>query len=392
MRALFVAHSSDRYGASRSLLRLAARLAADRHEVRVLLPEPGPLTALLEMAGVSAEIYPDLPVIDRATFQSPARLAQMLSHHAGAVRALSHRIAEIQPDVVHSNVSVLLTPGPAAAAAGIPHVWHIREIYAGFGPLWPFYRNWQARTAKAILAISSDVAAQFPEAWKRSGHVVTVYDGFPAAEFSGPFTLDTRLIKSSLETVNVGVLGRIKWARKGQEVLIRAMGVLRDSRPHAHCFVVGAPFRGNESHLDAMRKLARELNIEDRVFFLGEVEDPRSVYPGLDILVAPAAAPEPFGNVIAEAMAFGKPVVATRLGGPREIIEDGKTGCLTPPGDHQALAEALRPLIADATLRQRMGEAARLRYEKMFEMEPYYQRVLSVYRRLTPKAFAGGSP
>jgi glycosyltransferase involved in cell wall biosynthesis len=285
---------------------------------------------------------------------------------------------------VHSNVSVLLTPGPAAAAAGIPHIWHLREIYSGFGPLWPFYRAWQARYAQAILAISSDVAGQFPASWRSSGRVATVYDGFPAAEFAGAFIPDPRLAKASAETVNIGVLGRIKLVRKGQDVLVRAMGLLREQFPNLRCFIVGEPFQGNESHRAALQEMARALGVDRQVMFLGEVADPRTIYPGLDIVVAPATTPEPFGNVIAEAMAFRKPVVATRLGGPREIIEDGVTGRLVPPGDPSALAAALAPLVADAALRERMGRAARQRYELRFEMEPYYRRVLQVYRTLTP--------
>jgi glycosyltransferase involved in cell wall biosynthesis len=106
------------------------------------------------------------------------------------------------------------------------------------------------------------------------------------------------------------------------------------------------------------------------------------VHRALDILVLASIEPEPFGLVVLEAMASGKPVIATKHGGPLEIIEDGRSGDLVPPGDAAALARAIEALIHDPARRARVGALARERVMAHYTAEQYVAGVQAVYREL----------
>ena len=106
----------------------------------------------------------------------------------------------------------------------------------------------------------------------------------------------------------------------------------------------------------------------------------------MDIVVHAANSPEPFGMVVIEGMAMGKPVVATRAGGPLDIVVDGKTGFLVPVGDAEALAGAVITLLRDPGLSTTMGAAGRERVEKMFDNRLYADRVQGIYGNLNTKA------
>src|SRR6266404_5373723 len=128
-----------------------------------------------------------------------------------------------------------------------------------------------------------------------------------------------------------GMIGMLlPW--KGQTVFLRAAARVLERFPHACVLVVGGPPSGGEGYARELRNLARELGIGDRVIFTGLRSDVADILPVLDIVVHASVDPEPFGRVIIEAMALRRPVVASRAGGPTEIIEDGKTGLLVAPG------------------------------------------------------------
>jgi glycosyltransferase involved in cell wall biosynthesis len=116
---------------------------------------------------------------------------------------------------------------------------------------------------------------------------------------------------------------------------------------------------GEEEYETSLRELIRVLGIEDRVELRGFQDDLPSTVGSLDVVVHCSVLPEPFGQVIVEAMAAGRPVIAAAEGGPLEIIEVGTTGLLHPPGNVDALAETLRSVAADPALRARLSDAGR---------------------------------
>ncbi|MER3329317.1 MAG: glycosyltransferase family 4 protein, partial [Candidatus Kapaibacterium sp.] len=120
----------------------------------------------------------------------------------------------------------------------------------------------------------------------------------------------------------------------------------------------------------------------EKVIFTGGVDDIKAAYKALDISVLTSCLPEPFGGVVIESMALGKPVIGTSIGGTIEQIEENVTGFKVPPGDHIRLAEALNKLINSEDLRVNMGINGRRRFEEKFEFENFYNQLTGVYKRL----------
>ena len=163
----------------------------------------------------------------------------------------------------------------------------------------------------------------------------------------------------------VGIVGRLQpW--KGQDRLLRAQAILRERGRQVHTLIVGGDSHGfSPEYARSLERLARELGLADAVTLTGEVPDAGPYIDRMDVLVN-ASEPEPLGLVILEGMARGVPVVAVDAGGPRELVEPGRTGALAGSGAPAALAAALEPLLASAELRASMGGAGRARFAAEF--------------------------
>lgn len=178
-------------------------------------------------------------------------------------------------------------------------------------------------------------------------------------------------------------IGRLE-PRKGIDVLLAAAPGLVDAHPEVLLTVVG-DFSG--PHADGMtypeRFAAEHPELRDAVQFLGSLPDDRlwRHYAGADVLVAPSRY-ESFGLIVLEAMIFSTPVVASDIGGMREVVVPGETGLLVPPGDAEALGAALGELAGSAALRRSMGAKGRARYEETFAVGPMVERTEAFYRRL----------
>jgi glycosyltransferase involved in cell wall biosynthesis len=166
----------------------------------------------------------------------------------------------------------------------------------------------------------------------------------------------------------VGIFGRlIEW--KGQSVFIRALSRLQ--RPDVYGLIVGGTQlnqTSGEQYASELRELAVQEGISDRIHFTGFREDVYRIMQACDI-VCHASYREPFGLVIVEAMMAGKPVIASDVTGPREIIIEGATGFLVPPGDTTTMVERLTQLIEDRQLRDRLGFNGRKQALVRFDIE-----------------------
>ena len=376
-RILYVHNSSDIYGASRSLVRLLRTLDRERFEPLVLLPADGPLAAQLRAMAVPVIVFPQLSVITREVFHSWRLLLFALRLPLSAL-ALRRILRREKIALVHTNTGVILSPGLAAWLAGVPHVWHIRDWFQEFKGFWRFLEVWMRVFSTRIIAVSEAIAAQFSDRAK----VGVINNGFDITEFElgDPRAGAVFRQRHALgDGPVVGCVGRIKLQRKGQEVLLRAAGLLKQRGVGAKYLVVGAPYPGNESHLEQLHTIVRESGLGGDVVFTGELADPRPAYAAMNVFVLPSAQPEPFGGVVMEAMCMGLPVVATNIGGSVEQVADGETGYLVVPGDAVALADKLELLLRDAALRTRFGQAGRRRVAKQFTLPGMVEKIVRVY-------------
>lgn len=182
------------------------------------------------------------------------------------------------------------------------------------------------------------------------------------------------------EDLCFGIPGTLlKW--KGHEVFLRAARLVMESVPEARALVIGGAPDGSRAYPEELRRLARDLGIAQRTVFTGFRRDVPEMLQLLDVVVHASVSPEPFGRVIAEGMAMGKPVVAAGAGGPLEIIEHGRTGLLVPPDNPEALANAIVAVLSDRVLARRLGENARAAAEARFSPVAHARSVEGFYER-----------
>ncbi len=373
---LLVQVEADLYGSSRSLLRLVSGLDKRAFRAVVAVGGRGPLAPRLEAAGARVVEMARVGALRRGELRS-WRALRLPWDIVVATRALLGLIRREGIDLVHSNSSVIVAAALAAKIAGVPHVLHVREIYSEFPLFWRWHRRFIAWGAREIICNSTAVAAQF--AGQRPVQVIA--NGLdmereyrPEAGAGGD--------GGSAGGLRVGCVGRIKWGRKGQEVLLRALGRLRERGLPVQALFVGSPFPGNESHLARLKELAATLGLSAQVAFLDEREDIWPLYARMDVFVLPSVLPEGLGNVVIEAMAMGLPVVASRCGGVVDLIEDGRSGLLFTPGSDAELAERLAELAGNPRRRRELGEAGRRRQRQEFSLRRHAGRVEAVYRRV----------
>ena len=370
---LYLHSSSGRYGADRQLLTIATGLDPDRYRALAVLPDHGELGADLQDGGVEVLVRP-LAVLRRALL-SPAGMRGVAVRFAADAGGLGRLARARDVALVHTNTSVTLGGAAAARIAGVPHVWHVREIYAGFERWWPFYRR-LLTTADSLPCVSEATLAQL--------------EGAPQAEVladgvSAPALPDRADARAQLgvpaDAFACAVLGRIS-AWKGQDVLARALAEPPLDATGAVGLVAGAAWPGEERHERMLDALAAELELGDRLLRLGFREDVAPVYAAADVVVVPSTRPDPLPNAALEAAAAGCCVVAADHGGLPEILRDGETGRLVAPGDPAALADVLAELAADPDQRARLGGAAAADVRERFSPARLLERVQGLYDRL----------
>jgi glycosyltransferase involved in cell wall biosynthesis len=214
----------------------------------------------------------------------------------------------------------------------------------------------------------------------RTPHTVVVHDGIDLAGFRPTRSAAEVRAALGMDACDpvIGITANVNpW--KGQEILVRAVAELSADFPRLGCLVVGGLVRGAEPYLAGMEAFVAERGLGSRVRFVGARSDIADIVASLDVLVHASITPEPFGRVLIEGMALGRPIVATAGGGVPEIVVDGQTGLLVPGGDVGAMAAALRRLLGDPALRQRFGAAGLARARSHFSLESYVAGVEAVY-------------
>jgi glycosyltransferase involved in cell wall biosynthesis len=332
----------------------------------VVLPDHGELAVLLRDAGVEVQVRP-LAVL-RRSLMSPRGVSRVAAAWAADAGGLGRLARTRAIALVHTNTSVTLGGAAVARIAGVPHVWHVREIYAGFERWFPAYRR-LLLTADALPCVSKATCQQFDA----DPAAMTIYDGLAVAPGRAPRAHARTVLGLGPDARVVAVLGRISgW--KGQDVAVRALAQLPADWV---LLIAGQPWRGEERHLRGLLALAGELGVGDRVVHAGFVDDVSLVYGAADVVAVPSKQPDPLPNAALEAAASGCCVIASAHGGLPEIVRDGETGVLVAPGDPDALAAAIAG--ADG---ERLGAAAAADIVRRFAPARMLDEVQGLYDTL----------
>ena len=265
----------------------------------------------------------------------------------------------------------------AAKALRVPIVAHLRD-FEEIHPVTRFY----AGLIDHHVAISAAIRDNLLELGVPAERISVVHDAIDLGEFAADLDAAPLQAEFGLEPgqPRFGIFGRVVDWKGIREFLLAARQVV-DRFPRARAFVVGSASDGEEAYFDEMRQLAGELGLGDRVIFTGYRRDVGALMKLMDVVVHASVRPEPFGMVIIEGMAMGKPVVATRAGGPLDIVVEEETGLLVPPGDADALAVALTELLSRPEAARTMGEHGRRRVEDCFASPLYAARIEGIYQQ-----------
>ncbi len=242
--------------------------------------------------------------------------------------------------------------------------------------------HWMNRRIDHTIAISNAVRdAAIDRADAPADRITVVHNGMadPASESRRPASAVREELGVPLDAPLVVCAARLQ-PEKDVGTLIDALALVAEQRPRCHGVIAG---RGSEH--EALQQRIDQQGLGERVKLLGFRDDVRSIIAAGDVFALPAKA-EPFGLVLLEAMALSQPVVATRAGGPLDIVVPGVTGDLVEPEDASAMARAIVDLLDDAARRRACGAAGRGRFESMFTVARMAEAVAAVYRNVLDRS------
>lgn len=303
--------------------------------------------------------------------------ARLLAEELPAATALTRLLRREKPHVVHlgnglrANFDGLL----ACVVTRTPVICHVKgfEKYTG-------RERWASRRIDVMVCMTEAVLRHCREHGLAPRAARVVYDALDEDWFRPRRERSEVRVELGvpIDAPLVGILGNIQ-AWKGQAVLVEAMGQLAEAFPRLHCLIVGGAHRAGQSYARDLHRRVGELGLAERVHFTGFRDDVPDVLQALDIVVHASVRPEPFGRVILEGMALGKPVVAADAGGVPEIIEDGKSGWLVPPGDVDALAARLRRILSEPAEAASVACCGEARAHRRFALARQVSEMCEIY-------------
>ncbi|MBU0607483.1 MAG: glycosyltransferase family 4 protein [Armatimonadetes bacterium] len=343
------------YGAEHVLLHLCEGLRDRGHDVSVACKPNADLERELGLLDIPVFA---MPIGGKLNLAAPVRLARLARR--------------LHVDVIHTHLSSASLWGSVAGRlAGIPVIAEVHALNS----------RWSFMLAHHIVTCSEGVRQHMIGLGVPPPRLDVLYNGLPARLFEG--LKDGAAVRRELGLSPTGpVIGAVAHLspRKGHRHLLEAVLLLRARFPDLVCLLVGE----GEALLE-LEELAEQMGIKAAVRFLGFRPDAIQLVAGLDVVVLPSVAKEGLGVALIEAGFLGKPTVGSDCPGIDEVIVDGETGLLVPPGDSWALAEAITGLLSDPTLSRRLGAAARERMYRHFTVETMAARAEEIYLELLRK-------
>lgn len=382
-RVAYVDHAEQLGGAQKSLMELLGNLDRSRFEPLLLCAKGAEWLDRPELANVEkARVFESAAVLgwrrdDLA--RSWTRSAGAVSKALSPALALAKALRGARPDLVHTNTLKAHMLGCVAARfLGLPLVWHVRDILEPGGAL-----TWLGRAGRfarpRVIAISQAVRDQFEGC---ALDIEIIYNGIPLDRFT-PAEADPALREQlglAPGARAISVVGRLTpW--KGHRTILQALPGILEAHPAAVLLVVGEVAFWETDYLGELQTYAEQLGVAHAVRWLGFRDDVPRILALSDVFALPSEN-EPFGRAIIEAMAVGRPVVATRSGGVPEIVREGETGLLVEPGSAEQLGEAIVRLLSDESLAIRLGQAGLLRAREAYDARRVASMVQALYDRI----------
>jgi glycosyltransferase involved in cell wall biosynthesis len=389
IRVLFLDHTAELSGGEIALADIIRHLDRTRVEPIVLLGSHGPLIERLTGYAAVHVIPMDASVVHarkdalgfRSLLQFPAMRASL--SFLGHVRRF---MDEQAIDLLHTNsLKSSVIGGVAGRLQSRKVIWHIRDRIADdYLPrnVVRVMRQLARILPHYVVANSAATLSTLQLKAKPSG---VIYSGVDLSRFSlSPVQASSDSLERSISPKIVGIIGRIcPW--KGQHVFLDAAAQVHARWPGTRFRIIGAALFREHEYEFSLHRMVQEQGLEEVVEFVGFQNDIAAAIHSLDILVHASTVGEPFGQVIVQGMACGKPVIATNGGGVPEIVVDGKTGLLVPRNEASAMAEAICILLADEQRARQMGMLGHQRVVERFTIQQSVIELTKIYEELVDR-------
>lgn len=381
MNILYVSDSTTVSGAEIMLLHYVDRFRPPRYGVHVFLNADNlRLSETLTTKGVEFTVTTSYSKRMIESTSNPAALLHYAVAFAKTAREMRRVMRRCRTTLVHSiSYPASLYAAVALRGTRVPQIWHehnIKRRHALNGPLYRF----AASTCARIVGPSDAVTSNLARFGIPAPRLLTIYNGIDLLRFM-PDDRRASEIRAELgldpRQPAIGLFGQML-PHKGHGTLIGAAARLARRHPSVRYFFVGA-LENPPYQAELQARIAR-LGLSAAFAFTGWRRDVAHVIRAMDLVVVATTTPEPAALALLEAMAMGRPLVATRTGGTPELVPDGRAGLLYPPGDEEALADCLDRLLRDAEARLRMGALGRAWVEQRFSLDRHLSNIEAVYR------------
>lgn len=372
MNILALHSSSGLYGSSKVFLESIKTFVQEGYTVTAVLSEEGPLCNEIRKANAEVVII-RLGVIRKKYF-TLIGVINRIYYSFKAFLSLKKIIREKNIDLVYSNTTAVLTGAFAAKAMNKKHIWHVHEIIEQPILLYRFIAWMLSNYCHKAIAVSQALLNHWQKKIQDNKFIL-VHNGFDYTEFTKQKPSLKEELNIAGDTVIIGTIGRIA-ERKGQDYFLEIAGKLNAKKNNLRFVIVGDPLPGSEQLYDSLKAIAEKENIIDYVYFTGFREDIGNLLNTFDIFILPSVLPDSLPTVILEAMAAGRPVVATRQGGAPEMIKENETGLLIPLNEATKAADMIETLINNKELMMQMGEAGHKRVRQYFSLASFREQII----------------
>jgi glycosyltransferase involved in cell wall biosynthesis len=362
LNILFVHGIAEIGGAERELLRMLKPLSCLGYNPIIACPAQGPFVQELVRRN-----------IEHHSVVLPAwHKIRGYMQRASSARQLQKVIRNTHPVALHVN-DIWWVPQTLRAAGDlkVPIVAHVRQEIEPRK-----VKHYDLADANLLLAVSHHIRDTLINTGIPAARVLTVYSGLDLRNIlveASPVGIRSKFGIPN-EAPLLGSLASL-FPRKGHEVMLKALPRVLRSFPDAHYFIIGT---GDANYEAGLRSQVKSLGLDGRVHFAGFQDSVFGFLAAFTVYVHPVLM-EGFGIAVLEAMAMGRPVVATTTGGLPEVVQHGETGILVSPGDDIALAEAIVTLLGDPERADSMGQAGRVRVRALFSEEAMMQQLGAAY-------------
>lgn len=381
---LIINQSAELYGADKAILELLFNFPKNYRPI-VVVHEEGPFKKILEEKGILV-IKCSVIKVKRGILK-PNFFLNLPFDYLKSVRTIKKALGNEKIDLIHSNATSVFLGAFMSFFQRIPHIWHVHEIIEKpkrIAYLYPKVVNFFSDfVIFNSFATSDHFISKNKKLSKKSS---IIYNG--QSRDMG-FLNDESIkqirendFKVTKEKIVIGLIGRISKI-KGQFLLLKSFQMLTKKYSNIHLVFVGSTVAGQEYFLENLKAKVSEFKLDKNITFIEFRMNIWPIYDALDIIVVPSIEPESFGLVATEAMLSNKPVIASKIGGLKEIVVCNETGFLFDPNNKEDLALKLSYLLDFPEKMISMGKKGNEIVKEKFTTQKYVSSIEKKYDILT---------